>query len=78
MLTVQNNLASHLVIPDGVGEGIALKVGPQGKAKVAIITAALKNAENRGLVVIHFPEGKTETKPKGLPKKKGGRRKKQR
>jgi len=74
MLTVQNNLASHLVIPRAGDKGETLKLSPKGSVQVQKITGPLKDAERNDLVVIHYP--KAETKPKSPPKKKGGRRKK--
>ena len=77
MLTVQNNLASHLVIPGAGDTGGCLKLPPKGSVQVEKVTGPLKDAERNELVVIHYPK-KTETKPKNPPKKKGGRKKKKR
>jgi len=74
MLTVQNNLASHLVIPGAGDKGGALKLLPMGSVQVQKVTGPLKDAERNDLVVIHYP--KTETKPKSPPKKKGRKKKK--
>jgi hypothetical protein len=52
MLTVRNNLASHLVIPRGTGTGGALKLTPQGTAQVETLTAPLRDAERNGLVTM--------------------------
>ena len=76
MLTVQNNLASHLVIPGAGDKGGALKLSPKGSVQVEKVTGPLKDAERRELVVIHYP--KVETRPETPPEKKGGRRKKKR
>ena len=75
MLTVQNNLASHLVIPGAGDKGGGLKLPPKGSVKVEKVTAPLKDAERNDLVVIHYPK-KTETKPKSPPKKKARQKKK--
>jgi len=75
MLTVQNNLASHLVIPGAGDKGGGLKLPPKGIVQVEKVTGPLKDAERNELVVIHYPKT-TETKPKNPPKKKSGRRKK--
>jgi len=75
MLTVQNNLASHLVIPGAGAKGGGLKLPPKGSVKVEKVTAPLKDAERNDLVVIHYPK-KTETNPKSPPKKKARRKKK--
>ena len=76
MLTVQNNLASHLVIPGAGDYGRALKLPPNGSAQVDKVTGPLRDAERNGLVVIHYP--KIETKVEAPPPTKGGRRKKKR
>ena len=76
MLTVQNNLASHLVIPEAGDKGGGLKLPPKGSVQVEKVTGPLKDAERNDLVVIHYP--KTETKPKSPPKKKGRKKKKKR
>jgi len=55
MMTVTNNLATHLVVPNGVGEKLPLKIAPKGEAKVEKITASLKDAETKGLVCIGYP-----------------------
>jgi hypothetical protein len=52
MLTVRNNLASHLVIPRGTGTGEALKLTPKGTAEVETLTAPLRDAERNGLVTL--------------------------
>jgi hypothetical protein len=52
MLTVRNNLASHLVIPRGTGTGEALKLTPRGTAEVETLTAPLRDAERNGLVTL--------------------------
>ena len=72
MLTVQNNLASHLVIPGAGPKGGALKLPPKGSVQVEKVTGSLKDAERTDLVVIHYPK----TKPKSPPKKKGRKKKK--
>jgi len=77
MLTVQNNLASHLVIPGAGNKGEGLKLPPKGTVQVEKVTGPIKDAEHNDLVVIHYPN-KTETKPKSPTRKKGGRRKKKR
>ena len=56
MLTVTNNLSSHLVIPKGSDGGVALKLAPKASAKVDKVTGPVKEAERSGLVVIHYPE----------------------
>lgn len=58
MLTITNRLTTHLVIPNGVGADVALKLGPKGRGKVEKVTASLKEAENAGLVTIRYPGGK--------------------
>ena len=62
MLTVKNNLASHLVIPRGTGTGGALKLTPKGTAQVETLTAPLRDAERKGLVTLGEakPEPRTE------------------
>jgi len=59
MLTVRNNLASHLVIPRGNGTGGALKLTPKGTAQVETLTAPLRDAERNGLVTL----GKLQPEP---------------
>jgi hypothetical protein len=76
MLTVQNNLAFHLVIPKAGDKGKSLKLLPKGSVQVEKVTGPLKDAERNELVVIHYPQA--EAKPKNPPKKKGGRKKKKR
>ena len=76
MLTVQNNLASHLVIPGAGDTGKALKLPPSGSVQVEKVTGPLKDAERNELVVIRYP--KAETTAEAPPPKKGGRRKKKR
>jgi len=61
MLTVRNNLASHLVIPRGTGTGEALKLTPKGTAEVETLTAPLRDAERNGLVTLG--EGTTAPPP---------------
>lgn len=56
MLTVTNNLPTHLVIPHGVAEGVSLKVAPKGQVQVERVTAALKDAEKRGHLTVLYPE----------------------
>ena len=75
MLTVQNNLASHLVIPGAGNKGGGLRLPPKGSVQVEKVTAQLKDAERNELVLIHYPK-KTETKPKSPPKKRARRKKK--
>jgi len=67
MLTVTNNLPTHLVVPGGAGEGAALQVPPRGRVQVERVTAAIKDAERRGLLSIGYPDGMNGAK--------GGRRK---
>jgi hypothetical protein len=75
MLTITNNLPTHLVIPGGAGEGVTLKVPPRGKVQVERVTATLKDAERRGLLTVGYPEassngdrpGKGQAKKKGTP-----------
>jgi len=76
MLIVQNNLASHLVIPGAGDQGRALKLPPSGSVQVEKVTGPLKDAERNELVVIRYP--KAETKAEAPPPKKGSRRKKKR
>ncbi len=71
MLTVTNNLPSHLVIPKGTDAGTALKLGPKASAKVEKLTGPVKDAERSGLVVIQYPQT-TDEKP--APAKKGGKK----
>lgn len=71
MLTITNNLPTHLVIPGGAGEGATLKVPPRGKVQVERVTAALKDAERRGLLAVGYPEAGSEKSAKGPGKKKG-------
>ena len=74
MLTVTNNLPSHLVIPKGADRGAALKLGPKASAKLEKVTAPVKDAERAGLVVIGYPDAANK---KEAPPKKGGKKKKE-
>jgi len=76
MLTIENRLKTHLVIPDGVEAGVALKLGPEGKAKVTKATAAVIDAEKNNLVAIHHPAGAVEGKKPARRKKRRRRKKK--
>jgi hypothetical protein len=73
MLTITNNLPTHLVIPSGAGEGETLKVPPRGKVQVERVTAPLKDAERRGLLTVGYPDagGNGDRPGKGPGKKKG-------
>jgi hypothetical protein len=71
MLTVTNNLPSHLVIPKGTDSGTALKLGPRASAKVEKLNGPVKDAERSGLVVIQYPQASDE---KSAPTKKGGKK----
>jgi len=55
MMTVTNNLATHLVVPNGAGENLPLKLAPRGEAKIEKISATLKDAETKGLISIGYP-----------------------
>jgi hypothetical protein len=55
MLTISNNLPTHLVVPNGLGEKLPLKIGPKGAAKVEKLNSALKDAEAGGLLSIDYP-----------------------
>jgi len=63
-MTIESRLKTHLVIPDGVDAGVALKLGPGGKAVVDKVTGPVKDAERKGLVTIHYP-GRKQEKPAG-------------
>ena len=39
MLTITNNLQTHLVVPHGVAEGVSLKVPPKGQVQVERVKA---------------------------------------
>jgi len=74
MLTIVNNLDSHLVVPHGAGTNAPLKLKPRGKAAVEKVTGPLKDAERHGLVVIQYPEAKDaddKAPARGKNKKKG-------
>jgi len=73
MLTITNNLSTHLVIPSGAGEGETLKVPPRGKVQVERVTGSLKDAERRGLLTVGYPDasGNGDRPGKGPGKKKG-------
>jgi len=60
MMTVTNNLATHLVVPNGAGEKQPLKLQPKGEAKIEKISATLKDAETKGLVSIGYPAAGAE------------------
>lgn len=62
MMTIESQLKTHLVIPDGADAGVALKLSPGGKAVVDTITGPVKDAERKGLVTIHYP-GRKQEKP---------------
>ena len=72
MLTVTNNLPSHLVIPKRADRGAALKLGPKASAKIEKLSAPVKDAERAGLVVIGYPGAADK---KEAPSKKGGKKK---
>jgi len=55
MLTITNNLPTHLVVPGGAGEKLALRIPPMGEAKVEKITSTVKDAETKGLLSIGYP-----------------------
>jgi hypothetical protein len=55
MLTITNNLPTHLVVPGGAGEKLTLKIAPGGEAKVEKITSSVKDAETKGIVSIGYP-----------------------
>ena len=64
MLTVTNNLATHLVIPGGLVTGKSLiltpKGTPKGTVQVEASTGPLRDAERNGHVVIHDSGGVRE------------------
>ncbi len=64
MLTVSNQLSTNLVIPEGLGDKGALTLTPKGKAAVEKLTASLKEAEKRGLIVIAYPQARKKSKAK--------------
>jgi len=59
MLTVMNNLTTHLVIPGATATGKALTLTPKGTPKgtlqVEASTGPLRDAERNGLVTIQEP-----------------------
>ena len=55
MMTVTNNLATHLVVPNGGGDKLPLKLTPKGEAKIEKISASLKDAETKCPVTIGYP-----------------------
>jgi len=61
MMTVTNNLATHLVVPNGAGEKLPLKLQPKGEAKIEKISATLKDAETKGLVSIGYPAAEKQS-----------------
>ena len=61
MLTIENKLLTHLVVPDGIAKGLALKLAPGATGKVEAVTATLKDAEAAGHVLIRYP-GAPKTK----------------
>ena len=73
MLTITNNLQTHLVVPHGVAEGISLKVPPKGQVQVERVTAALKDAEKRGHLTVGYPSeavnGERNAAGQKVPKK---------
>ena len=56
MLTITNNLPTHIVVPNGAGDGVALKVPPRGQVRVERVTATLKEAERKGVLIVGYPE----------------------
>ena len=60
MLTVTNNLATHLIIPGGLVTGKSLilrpKGTPKGTVQVEATTGPLRDAERNGLVAIQGPD----------------------
>lgn len=52
MLTVTNNLTTHLVIPRGMATGKALMLLPKGTVQVGVCTESIKDAERNGLVTL--------------------------
>ena len=73
MLTVTNNLVMHLVVPDGAGEGLTLKVPPRGQVQVERVTGPLKEAERHGLLTLGYPEAPgSPDRPNGRGGKKKG------
>jgi hypothetical protein len=78
MLTIVNGTPTHLLLPGAAGDGSSLKLPPDGTLKVERLTAALKDAEKRGLIKVGYPEAgaPVEAKPEGKPEApKGGRKK---
>jgi len=57
MLTVTNNLATHLVIPGGMVTGKSLILTPKGTVQVEASTGPLRDAERNGHVTIHDSGG---------------------
>jgi DNA-binding transcriptional MerR regulator len=56
-ITVINRLGSVLHIPDGLGKGSSLRIGPGESVEVADVTPAIQRAESDGLVtVLRQPE----------------------
>ena len=62
MLTVTNNLTTHLVIPRATGTGKALMLTPKGTVQVEASTGPLRDAERNGLVALHDSGGVREPK----------------
>lgn len=71
MLTISNQLATNLVIPDGLADKGALTLPPNGETKVEKVTASLKDAEKRGLLAIAYPPTRKSTRTKTAPKTDG-------
>ena len=70
MITVTNSQKTCLVIPRGAEKDTSLILPPEGTTKVEKLSAALKDAEAKGLITISYPvsdkkPAKTTTKTSG-------------
>jgi len=51
-VTVVSQLSTWLVIPDGLGEGLSLRIGPGERVEIAEVTRAVEKAESEGIIAI--------------------------
>ena len=51
-VTVVSQLSTWLVIPDGLGKGLSLKIGPGERAEIAEVTRAVEKALSEGVITI--------------------------
>lgn len=67
MLSVTNNMATHLVIPGGLAPDGTLKLKPHATVNVDEATDTLRDAASNGLVTIRSPKVSSRQNASPLP-----------